>query len=528
MAERTPSGRMGQQVHDYKLKMPGRVAKAIKKGGPVYDTRDNNPHKQASDHLHAVAKKHGVKVKRFHRDMTGHYAHLHPNQDKGKVHAMLTDYEKTVGKAVKESATNMRNLKLINKIKKSGVVKQGSMKKEDITNRSADKKPEKYIGPDGKTKIRMVPVDKEIHKEGVDEVLDSPKTFNSYMRKNKTSARRAHNDRTFGRRSPEDNKRNDRILKNRDKGRDMADRARTRTFNKQIGHGYTNRPLGESFDHGIHQDHAYAHYNIAQDHEHSGSHEAAAHHYKASDHHDEAHAAHERGDHTVGAYHAKKAAEHASKAARAAMKHGGEHKNDSQLAYRDSKDTHDATPHSSGHSAASASKLTRESKQVDEILDTPKAMQSYRDKNKRSKEKAANSAAAKILRGKDKDGKRADHSPELNTMRKRRDGEKMADRLAGRKTLALVRKQGMKMRKEAYSEPQGQAKRMMSPLQKMRMDKEKADRDRDGKLKPGVTKKKEATIPPGKTIMTKKPDLTRNDADKLAKIRQMLDKEKKK
>lgn len=35
---------------------------------------------------------------------------------------------------------------------------------------------------------------------------------------------------------------------------------------------------------------------------------------------------------------------------------------------------------------------------------------------------------------------------------------------------------------EAYKEPQGQAKRMMSPLQKARMDKEKADRDRDGKL----------------------------------------------
>jgi hypothetical protein len=35
---------------------------------------------------------------------------------------------------------------------------------------------------------------------------------------------------------------------------------------------------------------------------------------------------------------------------------------------------------------------------------------------------------------------------------------------------------------EAYNEPQGQAKRMASPLQKARMDKEKADRDRDGKL----------------------------------------------
>jgi len=36
---------------------------------------------------------------------------------------------------------------------------------------------------------------------------------------------------------------------------------------------------------------------------------------------------------------------------------------------------------------------------------------------------------------------------------------------------------------EAYNEPQGQAKRMMSPLQKIRQDKEKADRDKDGKLK---------------------------------------------
>ena len=35
---------------------------------------------------------------------------------------------------------------------------------------------------------------------------------------------------------------------------------------------------------------------------------------------------------------------------------------------------------------------------------------------------------------------------------------------------------------EAYNEPQGQAKRMMSPLQKARIDKEKADRNRDGKL----------------------------------------------
>jgi len=43
--------------------------------------------------------------------------------------------------------------------------------------------------------------------------------------------------------------------------------------------------------------------------------------------------------------------------------------------------------------------------------------------------------------------------------------------------------------KDDYNEPQGQAKRMMSPLQKMRMDKEKKDRDHQGKMKPGVMNK---------------------------------------
>jgi hypothetical protein len=46
---------------------------------------------------------------------------------------------------------------------------------------------------------------------------------------------------------------------------------------------------------------------------------------------------------------------------------------------------------------------------------------------------------------------------------------------------AKVRKEEAEL-DEAYKEPQGQAKRMMSPLQKARMDKEKTDRDRDGKL----------------------------------------------
>lgn len=48
-------------------------------------------------------------------------------------------------------------------------------------------------------------------------------------------------------------------------------------------------------------------------------------------------------------------------------------------------------------------------------------------------------------------------------------------------------------------------------------------------LKPAPFKipaKNEATIPPGKTAMTKRPELTRNDADKLQKIKKMMDKER--
>ncbi len=60
------------------------------------------------------------------------------------------------------------NMRLISKIKNSGVVKSGSMskdtkpapKKEGIN--TDDRKPEKFIKPDGKIGIRMVPMDKNV------------------------------------------------------------------------------------------------------------------------------------------------------------------------------------------------------------------------------------------------------------------------------------------------------------------------------------------------------------------------------
>jgi hypothetical protein len=63
---------------------------------------------------------------------------------------------------------------------------------------------------------------------------------------------------------------------------------------------------------------------------------------------------------------------------------------------------------------------------VDEVLDTPKAMQSYKDKAKYSKDRATNSAVANILR-------KTDHSADLKTRAKRVKGLGMADRNAVRK-----------------------------------------------------------------------------------------------
>ena len=73
--------------------------------------------------------------------------------------------------------------------------------------------------------------------------------------------------------------------------------------------------------------------------------------------------------------------------------------------------------------------------------------------------------------------------------------EKFANPAQQAAVMAKLKKSGKYDGKEAYDEPQSQAKGMMSPLQKARMDKEKADRDRDGKLMNVKSKPKtEATM----------------------------------
>lgn len=131
----------------------------------------------------------------------------------------------------------------------------------------------------------------------------------------------------------------------------------------------------------------------------------------------------------------------------------------------------------------------KEEVQIDEVLDTPKAMQSYRDKAKYSADRAASSAAAKILRGKDKDGNRADHSPEVKTRDKRAKGAELANRNATRKTFNRLRNEMT----------EGGMKRMATTQSN------KADRMASGGKKGLETfKKKPADLKKGDTVVPNK------------------------
>ena len=78
-------------------------------------------------------------------------------------------------------------------------------------------------------------------------------------------------------------------------------------------------------------------------------------------------------------------------------------------------------------------KPTAESK-VDEVLDRPGALDSYRKKAKMKSDKARNTATAKLVRG------NPDVSKEKETIRKREKGQDMADKVANkqfRKSIGL-------------------------------------------------------------------------------------------
>ena len=118
----------------------------------------------------------------------------------------------------------------------------------------------------------------------------------------------------------------------------------------------------------------------------------------------------------------------------------------------------------------------KESK-LDEL--STKTLTNYKAKADYSREKAQNSAAANYMRGTKGSGGKND--PDIKTMQKRDTGSSLY-----------------------YSRAADKLRKQLSNM------------------------KKEATIPDGQTVMTKSDPVKKNDMDKLAKIRKMLDREKKK
>ena len=360
-----------------------------------------------------------------------------------------------------------------------------------MTVKSADKKPEKYVGPDGKPKIRMVSVDKEVVKSEASDgksfkefreantpvgqrdkmkIIDrkphpdgghivtmqtkAGKTIKRHLKNGKvkdmteavsklpggnkhlaTAGTKATIMHPVTRVSKKVDKKD--LKKHVDAGWKHMGQKRNRVEDTDEGYASDaqrkavwasknekgkKESVAESFDHTDHEDNAFAHGMAHQHHKEHGHNDLAAHHLKASDHHEKALKHYGDGNKQKGAEHARKAMSHASKAYEASLDKSGEHHKVSHDAFVSSMKTIQKTP------------VTRK-ESVDEVLDTPKAMQSYKDKAKYSRDRASGSAAAKIL----SKGALGSHKPELDTMRKRHKGMDMVDRNAKKKTFNALR-----------------------------------------------------------------------------------------
>jgi hypothetical protein len=95
---------------------------------------------------------------------------------------------------------------------------------------------------------------------------------------------------------------------------------------------------------------------------------------------------------------------------------------DSDIHLKDPKGLVRKDPKSNSMTGKPAPYKNRAESKVDEVLDTPKAMDSYHNKAKAQSDRARNSATAKLVRG----GKEKDISKEKNTIRKREKGMDMA------------------------------------------------------------------------------------------------------
>ncbi len=333
---------------------------------------------------------------------------------------------------------------------------------------SADKKPEKYVGPDGKAKIRMVPVDKEVIKtEGG-------------MKRIATNQS--------------------------DKNADPKDKG-LKTFKKL-------RASYESFKpHMMYDPKTGKGYKADKE----------AEHLKMK---------------KMGYTHDKPEVSEAEDPKMYCKDCGCEAGNADPDCMCEN-DCNNLKPNQLTADRSSCGSVTKEN--VDEVLDTPGAMDRYHNKAKAQSDRARNSATAKLVRG------TKDISKEKDIIRKREKGMDMATNVRAKQ-----------FRKAVTKRPYGESvEEDMNPYLKHSTDKlknkhasfsrqigdlqtKKLKGAKNPSIDQEITKyqqklrhvknamKSEATIPDGQTVMTKKPAISANDADKLSKIRKMLDKEKNK
>ncbi len=245
-----------------------------------------------------------------------------------------------------------------------------------MTVKSADKKPEKYVAPDGKTKIRMVPMDKEVVKsEAYDEPQGQAKRMMSPLQKIRMDKEKADRDRDGKLKSTNKTLK---ALRKESVEEETELNELTAAEKKLVNQMYDKKgnltPLGKKvMNHG------------------------------------------------------KKSADGSplNKGMKEEVEQLDEISKKTAQSYLDKTKDDDAwsgTRKSRNRLRGSihAVGIKRKKASVDEVLDTPKAMDSYHNKAKTQSDRARNSATAKIVRG------TKDISKEKDVIRKREKGMDMA------------------------------------------------------------------------------------------------------
>ena len=384
---------------------------------------------------------------------------------------------------------------------------------------SADKKPEKYIGPDGKTKIRMVPVDREVVKSegGMKRIATNKsdknadpkdkglKTFKklraSYESFKPHMMYDPETGKSYEAKVKADHIRMKKMGYTHDKPevKEVSEAEDPKMYCKNCGDEF-GKPKSESC--------MYDAYNA------EGKNwikkESVNEKYKVGD--------------TVK----PTKGPHAGHPHEVIHDYGDGHYNIAPVGLAPSSIKY-------GLGAAKAHKKDLRKESVDEVLDTPGAMDRYHNKAKAQSDRARNSATAKIVRG------NKDISKEKDVIRRREKGMDMATNVRAKQ-----------FRKAVTGKPYGEAvKEDMNPYLKHSANKLKdkhasfsrqlgdlQTKKLKGAKNPSIDQeiakyqqklrhvknamKSEATIPDGQTAMTKKPEPSKKDQKTINKIQDLM------